>query len=120
MLKFRNLRLRPLLIHLIVTLIYPVFRALTAEKSGLLIFTDALTITGLVMIIGGVIYALVLHGDFDISRYLLKRGVQKEPKQSWFAYLYEVYEKREGAFNYPLFVGLVYVIVSVLIAYLAS
>ena len=118
MLRFRNLRLRPLLIHLAVTLIYPVFRALKAEKSGLLLFTDALTVTGLVMIVGGVIYALFLHGDFDISAYFLKRGVQKEPKQTFRAYLFDVYEKREGAFNYPLFVGLVYVAVSVIIAYL--
>ena len=71
------------MIHLIVTLIYPVFRALTAEKSGLLIFTDALTIIGLIMIAGGVIYALFLHGDFDISGFLLKRGVSRDPNQSY-------------------------------------
>ena len=108
MLKFSHIKLRPLIIHLIVTLIYPVFRAVTAERNGLLVFTDAITIIGLVMIAGGVIYALFLHGDFDISGFLLKRGVQKEPKQSYWDYLYEVYEKREEAFNYPLFVGLLY------------
>ena len=118
--RFKNIRLRPLLIHLIVTLIYPVFRALTAEKSGLLIFTDALTIIGLIMIAGGVIYALFLHGDFDISGFLLKRGVSRDPNKSYMAYLYDVYEKREGAFNYPLFVGLCYVILSVIIAYLPA
>ena len=120
MLRFKNLRLRPLLLHLIIMLIYPVFRALTAEKSGLLIFTDALTIISLVMIIGGVIYALFLHGDFDISAYFLKRGIQKEPKQSFRAYLFDVYEKRESAFNYPLFVGLSGLLVSLVIAYLFS
>ena len=62
MLNFRKLRPRPLIVHLIVTLLYPAFRAFTAEKNGLLVFTDALTVTGLVMIIGGIIYALFLHG----------------------------------------------------------
>ena len=116
MLNFRKLRPRPLIVHLIVTLLYPAFRAFTAEKNGLLVFTDALTVTGLVMIIGGIIYALFLHGDFDISSFLLKRGVQKEPTQTYRAYLYEVYEKRESAFNYPLFVGLLYVVISILLA----
>ena len=117
MLRFRNLRLRPLLVHVIVTLVYPVFRALAAEKNRLLIFSDALTVTGLVMVIGGVIYALFLHGDFDISAYFLKRGVQREPKQSFRAYLFDVYEKRESAFNYPLLVGLLYLAASAFIAY---
>ena len=51
MLKFKNIRLRPLLIHLIVTLLYPVFRACIAETDKLLMFADAITIIGLVMII---------------------------------------------------------------------
>ena len=118
--KFKNLRFHPLLVHLIVTLIYPLFRALTAEKAQILVFTDALTIVGLVMIIGGIIYALYLHGDFDISSYLFRRGIQKEPKQPFRAFLFDVYEKREEAFNYPLFIGLLYVIVSALIACLIS
>ena len=117
MLKFKNIRLRPLLVHLAVTLLYPVFRAVIAEDHKLLVFTDAITIIGLVMIAGGVVYALFLHGDFDISSYLMKRGVQKEPTQSFRAYLFDVYEKREGAFNYPLFVGLLYIALSLILAY---
>ncbi|MBR0407425.1 MAG: hypothetical protein IJI53_05270 [Clostridia bacterium] len=117
MLKFKNIRLRPLLIHLIVTLLYPVFRAFIAENNKLLLFTDAITIIGLVMIAGGVIYALFLHGDFDISGYLLKRGLQKEPKRNYIAYLYDVYEQREGAFNYPLFVGLLYIAAALILGY---
>ena len=112
--RFKNIKIRPLLIHLIVTLIYPIVRVILAEDKKLLIFTDSLTITGLVMIIGGVIYALFLHGDFDISGFLMRRGLTKdsEAKPTYFAYLYEVYEKREEAFNYPLFIGIVYILVS--------
>ncbi len=117
MLKFKNIRLRPLISHLVVTLLYPAVRAAIAENNRLLLFTDAITITGLVMIAGGVIYALFLHGDFDISGYLMKGGIQKEQNKPFRAYLFEVYEKREGAFNYPLFLGLVYIAAALFISY---
>lgn len=118
MLKLKNIKLRPLLVHLIVTLLYPVFRTCIAATDKLLVFTDAITIIGLVMIVGGIIYALYLHGDFDISGYLMKRGVQKEPNQSYVAYLYDVYAKREGAFNYSLFLGLLYLALSLILSWL--
>ena len=41
-------------------------------------------------------------------------------KEQGITNFYDVYEKREGAFNYPLFVGLCYVILSVIIAYLPA
>ena len=118
MLNLKHMKLRPLLVHLIVTLLYPVFRACIAETDKLLLFADAITIIGLLMIVGGIIYALYLHGDFDISGYLLKRGVQKEPTQTYFAYLYEVYAKREGAFNYSLFLGLLYLAAALILSWL--
>ena len=117
MLNPKNIKFRPLLAHLIVTLLYPVFRACIAENNKLMVFTDAITIIGLVMIIGGIIYALYLHGDFDISGYLMKRGMQKEPTQTYFAYLYDVYAKREGAFNYALFLGLLYIVLAAILGY---
>ncbi len=117
MLNPKNIKLRPLLVHLIVTLLYPVFRACIAESDKLTVFADAITIIGLVMIVGGIIYALYLHGDFDISGYLMKRGLQKEPTQTYYAYLYDVYAKREGAFNYALFLGLVYIAVAAVLGY---
>lgn len=118
MLNLKKIKLRPLLVHLIVTLLYPVFRAYIAETDKLLVFVDSITIIGLVMIVGGIIYALYLHGDFDISGYFLKRGVQKEPTQTYFAYLYDVYAKREGAFNYSLFLGLVYLALALILSWL--
>ena len=118
MLNFKRIRLRPLMVHLIVTLLYPVFKVVTAQSNRLLIFTDIITVIGLVMVAGGVLYALVLHGDFDISAFLMKRGMQKEPKQSFRAYLMDVYEKREEAFNYPLFIGLLYLAAALLLSYL--
>ena len=116
-LRFRKIKPRVLLVHMLVTLLYPVFRAFIAENDRLLVFTDAITVIGLVMVACGILYALVLRGDFDISAFLLKRGIQKEPKQTFRAYLYEVYEKREEAFNYPLFLGLLYLAAAFALSY---
>ena len=54
--------------HVIITLGYPAARAFIAEQNKLQLFTDAMTITGMVLIIGGLIYSFVLHGDFPKSR----------------------------------------------------
>ena len=128
MFRFNKIRPRVLATHLIVTLLYPVFRAVIAETDKALIFIDSLTIVALVLVIGGVIYALFLHGDFDISGYLLKRGLarprrgfdaeREEKPNNYFTYLANVYEKREEAFNYPLWLGIFYLLVSFGVSYL--
>ena len=117
--KFRNIQPRLLGIHLLVTLAYPVARALISERTKLLIFTDSLTVTGGVLIIAGIVYNLYLHGDFDISAFLLRRGAarKKEEPQSYETVRQDRKEKREAAFNYPLFLGLLYVAVSLILAY---
>lgn len=116
-LRFKNLRLRPLISQLVVTLAYPVVRALISPENKLLIFTDAITIIGAVLLIGGVIYTMVLHGDFDISGFVLRRGIRSDPTRGFDAYMAEKKEKREEAFNYPLFIGLVYLAAAAAIAY---
>ena len=115
--KFKNIKPRLLFTHLLVTLAYPAARALTAERGGLLLFTDAMTITGLVLIICGVVYALYLRGDFDITAFELRRGAGEEGQKNYKAYLADAKEKREEAFNYPLFLGIIYLLVSGVIAH---
>ncbi len=123
--QFKKIRIRVLITHLVVTLLYPVFRAVSSESNKMLVFIDSLTIIGLVLIIGGIIYALFLHGDFDISGYLLRRGMTRrnrrfqtkdgepeEPKMNYYTYLANLYEKREEAYNYPLLIGILYLIIS--------
>ncbi len=123
--QFRKIKIRVLITHLIVTLLYPIFRAVSSESNKMLVFIDSLTIIALVLIIGGVIYALFLHGDFDISGYLLRRGMSRgnkrfqrksaepeEPKMNYYTYLANLYEKREEAYNYPLLIGILYLIIS--------
>ena len=127
--KLKNIKLSPLITHLIVTLAYPAVRAFTAEKNRLLLFSNALTIVGLILMVVGIIYSMNLHGDFDVSRYYLRRGVRSfrffSPRQSEEVkqdqnpaeFMRDLKDKREEAFNYPLFLGIVYVLVSAVIAY---
>ena len=115
--------------HLIVTLAYPVVRALKADGGGLPMFADAMTVIGLILLVVGIIYSMNLHGDFDISRYYLRRGLRSfrfyAPRQEETPerdagpaeYLCEMREKRAEAFNYPLFLGIVYVLVSAVIVF---
>ncbi len=113
--RFRNLKWSSLVVHMLITLAYPVAKALLSSRNRLLVFTDALTILALVLLAGGVVVSLFLHGDFDITGFALRRGIRREKDYS--AYLADKKEKREAAFNYPLFLGLVYLLLSGILAY---
>ena len=115
--RFKNLKIKTLLVHLIVTLAYPAAKAITSEDHGLLVFCDVLTIVAGILLIAGVVYGLALHGDFDIAGYAFRRGFRSGQKQTYDAYRKNMQEKREDAFNYPLFVGLLYIALSAFIAY---
>ena len=117
--RFKNLKAKPLLTHLIITLAYPLAKAITSESKKLLVFCDVLTIVACVLLLAGVVYSLALHGDFDIAGFALKRGIHANDPvpQTYDAYRKDRKEKREDAFNYPLFLGLVYVAVSAFIAF---
>lgn len=115
--RFQNLKPQRLLTHVIVTLLYPLARAIMASSQRLLIFTDCLTIVAAILLIAGVVYSLYLHGDFDISSYVMRRARSNAPKQTFEAYKANQKERREASFNYPLFLGIVYIAVSLIIAY---
>ena len=115
--RFKNIKAQTMLGHILVTLVYPVVKAVTAEQNKLLIFCDILTIIAGILIIIGVVYSLALHGDFDIAGYTFRRGFRSEQKQTYDAYRKNMQEKREDAFNYPLFVGLLYVAVAAFIGF---
>ena len=103
--------------HVIITLGYPAARAFIAERNKLQLFTDAMTIIAMVMIIGGIVYALALRGDFDISAFVMRRGMKRDDTQNFQKYKDDRNKKREASFNYPLFLGILYLIVSAVIAY---
>ena len=104
--------------HVIITLGYPAARAFVAERNKLQLFTDAMTITGMVLIIGGLIYSFVLHGDFDIGGFVMKRGFRRVDDMANFGkYKAKQENARKKSFNYPLFLGILYLLVSAVIAY---
>ena len=72
---------------------------------------------GLVLLIGGVVYSFVLHGDLDVSAFVLRRGIRSGSPKTFDAHMADIKEKREEAFNYPLFIGLVYLAAAAVIAY---
>ena len=116
--RFRNFKIKPLLIHLIITIAYPAARALTAENNRLTRFSDALTIIGGLLILVGLFYSFYLHGDFDRTAYVFTRGVSSKVQKPFDAYIEDKNKDREDAFNYPLCLGIVYTLVSLLISYI--
>ncbi len=127
-LKLKNIKPGLLIAHLLITLGYPAVRAFKAEINRFQVFIDAVTIIALVLLIGGILYSMVLRGSFDLSNYFLQRGfrafrrgapLSDNPEQNKTPeeFLREARERREGAFNYPLFLGIVYLVVSIVIGY---
>ena len=117
--RFRAMQPRLLIVQLIISLAYPIAKAAISEYNRLLIFTDSLTIIAALLLIVGVVYRLYQRGDFDISGFVLKRGVQRNQtkKQSFDTYMDDKKQEREESFNYPLFLGLVYIAVALVRAY---
>ena len=81
-----------------------------------MIFADTLFITSLVLLGLGVLFTFTRFGDFDITRYIFHRGVNKNAK-SFSDYKQDREDFRSETFNYPLFFGLVYLSVSLFITY---
>jgi len=118
--KFKKINPRTMISHLIITLAYPAARGFTTKPNGLTVFTDALTIIGLILIIGGIIYSFILKGDLDISSFTFRRGLRHtdpEKPLDFGKYERDRRDQRESSFNYPLFLGILYIIVSLILAY---
>lgn len=115
--RFKNLKPQTLLTHALVTLLYPLARALMASSQRLLIFTDCLTIVAAILLIAGIVYSFYLHGDFDISSFVMRRARSNAPKETFETYKANQTERREASFNYPLFLGVVYMAAALFIAY---
>lgn len=114
--SLKNINISTLIIHVIITLAYPVIKVSISSANKLLIFTDTLTIISLVLIIIGVFYRLVLKGDFDITRFVFDRSFNKNKKKE-DAYFADEKQKRENSFNYPLFLGIIYLVIAIIITW---
>lgn len=115
--SFRSIRPLTMIAAVPLTLAYPAAKALISSRNRMMIFSDALLITGLLLIAAGVFLTLTRFGDFDITKYVFRRGTDKSAKP-FGEYVKDREEQRANSFNYPLFFGLVYLAVSVLTAYL--
>ena len=116
-LRFKNIKIRVFIVHLVITLFYPVAKALISEYNRLLIFSDSLTIIGLLLIALGIGYTFVLHGDFDRTGFVFMRGMKSKEPKTYREYTDDAESKREDAFNYPLFLGILFILVSVFMTY---
>ena len=118
--SFKNIRLRPLLLLIASVLLFPVLLGCVQGHDWynfFRIFSDTLLIEGFILVITGVILSFINHGDLDITAYNLKRSFDKSLKP------YSVYKKdreaeHRAAFNYPLFLGLCCLIVSIVVAFI--
>ena len=110
--SFKSIKLRTLLIVVPFTLAYPTIKALIS--SELMDFSDTLLIISLVLLALGVIFTFAMHGDFDITRYIFNRGIDRNTK-SFEEYKKDLEYNRTETFNYPLFFGLIYLAVSLFI-----
>ncbi|MBR4910699.1 MAG: DUF3899 domain-containing protein [Clostridia bacterium] len=108
-------KIKTMLIAAPVTLAYPVIKALTAEKNKLTVFSDTLLIISLILILAGVVATFARFGDFDITRYVFVRSIDKNTKK-FGEYKKDRDEQRSETFNYSLFFGLIYLAVSIIIA----
>lgn len=80
-----------------------------------MVFSDTLFITSLVLLLLGVLFTFSRFGDFDITRYVFRRGVDKNTK-SYDEYKKDREYQRSETFNYPLFFGLIYLLTAGIIA----
>ena len=114
--RFKNIKPKDLLICLLVAFLYPIFKYVSASGDKLLAFLDAATIIGLVMLIFGIVNAMVLHGDFDITEFVTRRAFFRKDTKPYDAFKKDKKEQREGRFNTPLLVGLIMLAVCAVLA----
>ncbi len=113
---FRAFQLKVFIPYLLSAMLYPAYAYLSASSGQLLKLIDALTVTGLVFLILGLVYSLMIHGDFDISEYVARRSLNKGNIKPFRAFKDDKNEERKGKFNYPFFTGLLMLIVSYILA----
>ena len=113
--NFKNLKIKSLLIDLIICLTFPIVKAYSSTNNKLLIFSDICTIIGFLCLLFGVINSLILHGDYDVTSYIMQRTIHKN-SQNFDSYKKDKEEKRKDSFNYPLLCGIILIIISYLSA----
>ena len=98
-------RMLLILLCLVLALLYPLYSYVSSGRS-LLKLMDALTVTGLLFLVAGIVFSLIRHGDFDITEYVAKRSLRKGDIKAFEAFREDKKEERKDYMNYPFFTGL--------------
>ncbi|MCQ2427791.1 MAG: DUF3899 domain-containing protein [Clostridia bacterium] len=117
---FRSIKWRTLAIAVPVTLLYPLARGIFSGGglySKLLFISDSLFIMSMILLLIGVVFTFIIAGDLDITKYVYSRSAQSKTK-SFAEYKKDREAERGKMFNYPLFLGLIYLIISVIIGFI--
>ncbi len=112
---FKNFKFTRLIPSLIIMLAYPTVKTIISEQK-VLVFSDTALLMSLCMIIVGVIHNLYLKGNFDNTSFVINRFVNREKSQSYESYMNDLKERRKDSFNYPLFAGIIGILISVLVS----
>ncbi len=102
---FRSFKFKQFVLYAGAALLYPAYAYLFSENKMLKLI-DALTVTGLVFVILGVVYSMIRRGDFDIAEYVTRRSLNKGDVKPFKAFKEDKKEERKDSMNYPFFTGL--------------
>lgn len=111
---------RVLLTYVLVSLVILVVRAVIAQNGRLYSFTNTLTVIGLILTVAGIFYAMDLRGEYNLfgwTNLTNRLRKQKDGTQRFQEFREAMTETENAHFNYPLFLGILYLIVSAVIAY---
>lgn len=114
----KKMNIKIMIYYSLISLLYPLLRFFMKGLS-IVAFSDSCFILAVLFLLWGIVYSLVLHGDFDITGYIAKQSFLKQRNESFEEYLQEQKEKREDKFNYPLYNGLFLLVIALISAYLA-
>ena len=103
---FRSFRLKNFAVYFLAAVIYPAYAFISSGDNRMLKLIDALTVTGLVFLIVGIVYSMIRHGDFDIAEYVSRRSWRKGDIKPFKAFKEDKKEERKDSMNYPFFTSL--------------
>lgn len=109
-----SFNVRNMVLCLVLALLYPLYSYVSSGRS-LLKLMDALTVTGLLFLVAGIVFSLIRHGDFDITEYVAKRSLRKGDIKAFEAFREDKKEERKDYMNYPFFTGLLLLAASALL-----
>lgn len=109
--KINKENIKRLVILLIVSGIYPVYKYISTKNFVAL--CDGFTIEGLVLLVLGLIKVIFDSNSFASTSYIIQKKFFKY-NQTYDVYLKDV--KTNKGFNYALYIGLVDIIISIIIS----